>query len=108
MRGEGRGERVEDERGEERGEERLLVLFWERQQLLTVCVSVQPSKLPLLVCANSACVAGSVHVHSSDLQQQHWGGKKKEKHNGEKKKHFAPDVGLEPTTLRLRVSCSTD
>ena len=93
MRGERRGE---DERGEEgRGQGReeaggerggeggngsitpaVLIVFWERQQLVTVCVSVQPSKLPLLVCANSACVAGSVHVHSSDLQQQHWGKKK--------------------------------
>ena len=27
---------------------------------------------------------------------------------GERKKNAAPDVGLEPTTLRLRVSCSTD
>ena len=25
-----------------------------------------------------------------------------------RKKNAAPDVGLEPTTLRLRVSCSTD
>ena len=25
-----------------------------------------------------------------------------------KKEEFSPDVGLEPTTLRLRVSCSTD
>ena len=88
-----------------------MVLFWEREHLLTVCVSVQPSKLPLLVCANSACAAGSVRVHSSDLQQPHWGKtKKKEKHNidGGKEKHTAPDVGLKPTTLRLRVSCSTD
>ena len=27
---------------------------------------------------------------------------------GETKNKLAPDVGLEPTTLRLRVSCSTD
>ena len=34
----------------------------------------------------------------------YWGrGKRKRK-----KKNCSPDVGLEPTTLRLRVSCSTD
>ena len=26
----------------------------------------------------------------------------------EEEKNYSPDVGLEPTTLRLRVSCSTN
>ena len=34
--------------------------------------------------------------------------KKIKKLMGEKNNNIAPDVGLEPTTLRLRVSCSTD
>ena len=34
--------------------------------------------------------------------------KKKKKLMGGKNNNIAPDVGLEPTTLRLRVSCSTD